>query len=48
MGMHALCAYYLAFDHPRTGKRIEFEVELPAGYKRVLKYLRKENCHSKK
>ncbi|MEO2065160.1 MAG: RluA family pseudouridine synthase, partial [Desulfurobacteriaceae bacterium] len=40
MGMHALCAYYLAFDHPRTGKRMEFEVELPEGYKRILEYLR--------
>jgi len=40
MGMHALCAYYLAFDHPRTGKRMEFEVELPKGYQRVLNYLK--------
>ena len=40
MGMHALCAYYLAFDHPRTGKRMEFEVELPEGYKGALKYLK--------
>ena len=39
MGMHALCAYYLAFDHPRTGKRLEFEVELPEGYRKVLEYL---------
>ncbi len=43
MGMHALCAYYLAFDHPRTGKRMEFEVELPKGYKRVIEYLRKNS-----
>jgi len=39
MGMHALCAYYLAFDHPRTGKRMEFKVELPPQYRRVLEYL---------
>jgi len=39
MGMHALCAYYLAFDHPRTGKRLEFEVDVPEGYRKVLSYL---------
>lgn len=43
MDMHALCAYYLAFNHPRTGKRLEFEVEPPQGYIKVLKYL-KESC----
>ena len=43
MGMHALCAYYLAFDHPRTGERMEFEVELPAGYQKVLEYLRRSS-----
>ncbi len=42
MGMHALCAYYLSFDHPRTGKRMEFRVELPPGYRKVLSYLRGE------
>ncbi len=42
MGMHALCAYYLAFNHPRSGKRLEFEVELPQGYKRVLNFLRRK------
>ena len=40
MGMHALCAYYLSFNHPRTGKRMEFEVELPEGYKKVLDFLK--------
>ncbi len=39
MGMHALCAYYLSFNHPRTGRRMEFEVELPEGYRSVLNYL---------
>jgi 23S rRNA pseudouridine1911/1915/1917 synthase len=39
VGMHALCAYYLAFDHPRTGKRLEFEIDLPEGYKRILGHL---------
>ncbi len=38
--MHMLCAYYLAFDHPRTGKRMEFEIDLPKGYKSVLNYLK--------
>ncbi len=42
MGMHALCAYYLSFDHPRTGKRMEFRVELPPGYRKVLSYLKGE------
>ena len=42
MGMHALCAYYLAFNHPRSGERLEFKVELPAGYKRVLSFLRRK------
>ncbi len=40
MGMHALCAYYLAFDHPRTGKRMEFTVDLPKGYSKILDYLK--------
>jgi len=40
MGMHALCAYYLAFEHPRSGKKMEFEVELPPSYLSVLSYLR--------
>jgi 23S rRNA pseudouridine1911/1915/1917 synthase len=40
MGMHALCAYYLAFEHPRTGRWLEFEVEPPKGYKKVLEYLK--------
>ncbi len=39
MGMHALCAYYLSFKHPRTGELMEFRVEPPAGYLDVLKYL---------
>ena len=42
MGMHALCAYYLSFNHPRTGERMEFRVELPPGYRKVLSYLRGE------
>jgi 23S rRNA pseudouridine1911/1915/1917 synthase len=40
MGMNALCAYYLSFNHPRTGRRLEFEVEPPEGYRRVLNYLK--------
>ncbi|MEO2068515.1 MAG: RluA family pseudouridine synthase [Desulfurobacteriaceae bacterium] len=40
MGMHALCAYYLSFKHPRTGKVLEFEVPLPEGMERVIEYLR--------
>ncbi len=42
MGMHALCAYYLSFNHPRTGERMEFRVELSPGYRKVLSYLRGE------
>ena len=40
MGMHALCAYYLAFNHPRTGRRLQFQVEPPEGYRKVLEYLK--------
>ncbi|WP_457567201.1 RluA family pseudouridine synthase [Desulfurobacterium sp.] len=38
MNMHALCAYYLAFNHPSTGKRMEFEIELPEGMKKIIDY----------
>jgi len=39
MGMHALCAFRITFRHPRTGKLMSFEAELPEGYKNVLAYL---------
>jgi len=39
MGMHALCAFYLSFRHPKTGKVMEFEVDLPEGMKRVIDVL---------
>lgn len=39
MGMHALCAYYLGFKHPRTGRWLEFEVPLPETMKKVINYL---------
>ncbi len=38
MGMHALCAYYLSFTHPRTGKICEFQVDIPEGMRRILEY----------
>ncbi len=43
MKMHALCAYYLSFKHPRTGEQLEFRIEPPLGYLRVLKYLKDSN-----
>ena len=35
-----LHARKLAFVHPRTGKRLEFEAPLPADFKQALKFLR--------
>ena len=35
-----LHAHQLAFVHPRTGKRVEFEAPLPADFKQALKFLR--------
>ncbi len=36
----ALHAYFLAFDHPRTGQRLEFTVPLPAPMQTLLDLLR--------
>jgi 23S rRNA pseudouridine1911/1915/1917 synthase len=33
MGLHA---YYLAFDHPATGRRLEFEIKMPGGFQALL------------
>jgi len=38
--MHMLCAYYLSFKHPSTGKVLVFKVEPPEDYLRVLNYLK--------
>ncbi len=43
MGMHALCACFLSFRHPRTGKFLEFEVKLPEGMRRVIDFLESYN-----
>jgi 23S rRNA pseudouridine1911/1915/1917 synthase len=40
LGRQALHAARLAFDHPRTGKRLVFEAPLPADFRRALKVLR--------
>ncbi|WP_456396719.1 RluA family pseudouridine synthase [Desulfurobacterium sp.] len=42
MNMHALCAYYLAFNHPSSGNRMEFEVDLPEKMKKILDYAENE------
>ncbi|WP_456465135.1 RluA family pseudouridine synthase [Desulfurobacterium sp.] len=42
MNMHALCACYLAFDHPSTKKRMEFEIDLPEGMRKILDYAEKQ------
>jgi len=36
----ALHAYYLAFDHPRTGQRMEFTAEPPADMQALIEHLR--------
>lgn len=36
----ALHAYHLSFDHPRTGERLEFTVEMPAEMNDLVAYLR--------
>jgi 23S rRNA pseudouridine1911/1915/1917 synthase len=40
IGRQALHAARLAFDHPRTGKRLVFEAPLPADFRRALAVLR--------
>jgi 23S rRNA pseudouridine1911/1915/1917 synthase len=40
IGRQALHAWRLAFDHPRTGKRLSFEAPLPADFRRALEVLR--------
>jgi 23S rRNA pseudouridine1911/1915/1917 synthase len=41
IGRQALHAARLAFDHPRTGRRLAFEAPLPADFLRALDVLRK-------
>jgi 23S rRNA pseudouridine1911/1915/1917 synthase len=40
IGRQALHAARLAFDHPRTGRRLSFEAPLPADFARALSVLR--------
>jgi 23S rRNA pseudouridine1911/1915/1917 synthase len=40
IGRQALHAWRLAFDHPRTGKRLAFEAPLPADFRAALAVLR--------
>ncbi|BCU82229.1 putative RNA pseudouridine synthase YlyB [Polycladomyces abyssicola] len=39
----ALHAKVLGFDHPRTGKRIRLEAELPKDMEKLISYIRAEN-----
>jgi len=39
----ALHAYFLAFEHPKTGETLEFESELPADFAQLLKKLREKS-----
>jgi 23S rRNA pseudouridine1911/1915/1917 synthase len=39
----ALHAYYLSFDHPRTGERLSFTAPMPDGMQTLVDYLR-ERC----
>ncbi len=41
IGRQALHAWQLAFDHPRTGRRLELEAPLPADFRRALEILRR-------
>jgi len=41
IGRQALHAARLAFDHPRTGRRLRFEAPLPPDFRRALEVLRK-------
>ena len=43
MNMHALCACYISFKHPSTGSKLEFEIDLPEGMKRVIDILESYN-----
>jgi 23S rRNA pseudouridine1911/1915/1917 synthase len=47
IGRQALHAARLAFDHPRTGKRMRFEAPLPADLRRGLEVLRAESGASR-
>ena len=38
-----LHAHVLGFDHPKTGKRLEFSSNLPSNLNNILKKLRKTN-----
>ncbi len=40
IGRQALHAARIAFDHPRTGRRVAFEAPLPADFRRALAVLR--------
>jgi 23S rRNA pseudouridine1911/1915/1917 synthase len=41
LGRQALHAWQLAFDHPRTGRRLAFEAPLPEDFRRALGVLRR-------
>jgi len=40
LGGQALHAYRLSFDHPRTGRRMEFEAPLPDDMRNLIEWLR--------
>jgi 23S rRNA pseudouridine1911/1915/1917 synthase len=42
MNRQALHAHRLAFDHPRTGERVQFEAPLPEDMQWILDWLRRE------
>ncbi len=42
IGRQALHAWRLAFDHPRTGRRVRIEAPLPADFRAALEVLRAE------
>jgi 23S rRNA pseudouridine1911/1915/1917 synthase len=42
MSRQALHAHRLAFDHPRTGKRVQFEAPLPQDMQEALEWLRSQ------
>jgi 23S rRNA pseudouridine1911/1915/1917 synthase len=40
LGGQALHAYYLSFDHPKTGERLEFTAPMPAAMQNLVDYIR--------
>jgi 23S rRNA pseudouridine1911/1915/1917 synthase len=40
MGHQALHSFYMSFDHPKTGEKMEFEQDIPEDYQALLSFIR--------